>query len=695
VGARRPYADFKQLKEAMFHRIALESPLSLIAFYSVHAGCSPVAGKRSRQRSESELPSLLSNRFRRHHKRGRLLWLGLVFSAATALAQETSSTIVLDVDATTISRKILSAHESFPVASPSAHTIDLVYPKWIPGDHAPTGPIADLVNLRFTADGKVVPWVRDPVDMYRFHIPVPAGTNLLVADFSLVGEYVAGNDFAPGNTSTPVQGDVNWDQVVLYPADTPADRVTVAASIKLPEKWSYATALPHPSLQGAVLHFDPVSLTTLIDSPLMCGSIMREFDITPKGVSQRHVLDLFEKSAVGLNVPPERITAYRNLVSEAGALFHSHHYTSYHFLVEAQSESSDGLEHHQSSDDQVPELGMVSPSFSAEAGNLLAHEMIHSWNGKFRRPAGLATPDYQQPMVGDLLWVYEGLTSYWAEILATRAGLETSAQMKDRMALYQSEMDARTGRGWRNLQEVSRSAQLLYSAGQQWTNLRRSTDYYREGPLLWLQVDSLLREKSHGTRSLDTFATEFFGPPDGVVAVKPYTYEELVAALNHVVAFDWNGLLQGNLLATWPTPVSPGLEAAGWTVVYTDEPNGAAVDLETVSQQADLSTSIGLVMDQDGTIIDLVPDSAAGHAGLAPAQKVMGVNHRVYSADLLRQAIVNAETSQEPIDLLTLTDGYYADYSVDYHQGLRSPHLARITGKPDLLATILQPRRIE
>jgi predicted metalloprotease with PDZ domain len=668
--------------------------LSLIAFYSVFAGSGPAAGMRSWHRSKSELSFLLLNRVARYLRCSGLLWLGFM-SATAALAQEASYTIHLDVDATTISRKILSAHELFPVVSPSAHTIDLVYPKWIPGDHAPIGPIADLVNLRFSADGKTLIWARDPVDMYRFHISVPAGTNSLVADFSLVGEYVAGNDFAPGNTSTPVQGDVNWDMLVLYPADTTADSVTVAASIKLPAGWSYATALPHPSLQESAIHFDPVSLTTLVDSPLMCGSIMREFDITPKGVSQRHLLDLFEKSPEGLNVLPERIAAYRNLVSEAGALFHSHHYASYHFLVEAQSESSDGLEHHQSSDDQMPELGMVSPSFSAEAGNLLAHEMIHSWNGKFRRPAGLATPDYQQPMVGDLLWVYEGLTSYWAEILATRAGLETNAQMKDRMALYQAEMDARSGRGWRNLQEVSRSAQLLYSAGQQWTNLRRSTDYYPEGPLLWLQVDSLLREKSHGARSLDTFAADFFGPPDGAVAVKPYTYEELIAALNHVVAFDWKGLLQGNLLATRPTPVSPGLEAAGWTVVYTDEPNGAAVDLETLSQQADLSTSIGLVIDQDGTIIDLVPDSAAGRAGLAPAVKLMGVNHRVYSADLLRQAIVNAETSQQPIDLLTLNDGFYAEFQVDYHQGLRSPHLARIAGKPDLLSTIVQPRRNE
>ena len=266
-----------------------------------------------------------------------------------------------------------------------------------------------------------------------------------------------------------MQGDVNWDQLVLYPADTIADQVTVSASIRLPDHWSFATALPHPSQQGGTIHFDPVSLTTLIDSPLMCGSIMREFDITPKGVSQRHLLDLFEKSPEGLNLPPERIAAFRNLVSETGALFRSRHYANYHFLVEAQGEASDGLEHQQSSDEQMPELGMVSPSFSAEAGNLLAHEMIHSWNGKFRRPAGLATADYQQTMVGDMLWVYEGLTSYWAEVLGARSGLEAGDQIKDRLALYQAEMDTRTGRGWRNLQDVSRSAEFLYSAGQPWS----------------------------------------------------------------------------------------------------------------------------------------------------------------------------------------------------------------------------------
>lgn len=626
-------------------------------------------------------------------KRSGPVWLGLIFSATASLAQQ--KIISLDVDATTITKKILQAQETFPLSSPTAHTVDLVYPKWIPGNHAPTGPIADLVNLRFTANGKTIAWTRDPVDMYRFHIPVPAGTNVLVADFSLVGAYAAGNDFAIGNTSTPVQGDVNWDQVVLYPADTAADQVTVSASIKLPAQWSYATALPHPSQQGGTVHFDPVSLTTLIDSPLMCGSIMREFDITPKGVSQHHLLDLFEKSPEGLNVPPERIAALRNLVAETGAMFHSRHYASYHFLVEAQGETSDGLEHHQSSDEQVPELGMVSSSFSAEAGNLMAHEMIHSWNGKFRRPAGLATADYQQPMIGDMLWIYEGLTSYWAEILATRAGLETSTQMKDRMAVYQAEMDHRTGRDWRNLQDVSKSAQILYTAGQPWTILRRATDFYREGPLLWLQVDCVLREKSKGTQSLDTFAADFFGPPDGVVTVKPYTYEELVDALNHTVPYDWNSLLQGDLLATRPTPVSPGLEAAGWTVTYSDEPNQAAVDAESVSQQADLSASIGLIVDQDGTLADVVPDSAAGRAGLAPGSKLMGVNKRVYSADLLRQSIVSAETTSQPIDLLTLSDGYYLDYSVDYHQGLRSPHLTRVAGKSDLLTTILRPRRTD
>ena len=619
----------------------------------------------------------------------KTVWLAFLLTATTAFAQH----ITLQVDATTISRKMLSVRESFPIASQAAHTVDLVYPKWIPGNHAPTGPIADLVNLHFSADGKPLAWSRDPVDMYRFHIPLPAGAGSLLAEFTLVGEYVPGNDFAPGNTSTPVQGDVNWDQLVLYPADTNADSVMVAASVKLPEQWSYATALPHPSMQSGAIHFDPVTLTTLVDSPLMCGSIMKEFDITPKGVSQPHYLDLFEESPEGLNVPSDRIAAFRNLVSEADAMFRSHHYASYHFLVEAQAESSDGLEHHQSSDEQIPTLGMVSPSFSAEAGNLLAHEMIHSWNGKFRRPAGLATPDYQQPMIGDLLWVYEGLTSYWAEVLATRAGLETNDQMKDRMAVYQAEMDARTGRGWRSLQDDSRSAQMLYGAGEQWANLRRSTDFYREGPLLWLQVDSVMRERSKGARSLDTFAAEFYGPPDGVITVKPYSYDDLVSALNHVVANDWNALLQKDVQATRPTPVSPGLAAAGWTVTYNDEPNQAMADAEAVSAQMDLSTSIGLVVDQDGTIADVVPESAAAIGGVSPSMKVMGVNNRVYSGELLRQAIVNAETNGQPIKLLCLSNSYYSEYSVYYNQGLRYPHLSRITGKTDLLKAIIEPRR--
>jgi predicted metalloprotease with PDZ domain len=650
---------------------------------------------RARVAQDSTPDSANDRKFRKALSRLAVLLLGLLFAGKAGWTQEKPPAITLEVDATTISRKTLTVHESFPVASSSTHTIDMVYPEWIPGNHSPTGPIADLVNLRFSVNGQPVTWVRDPVDMFRFHITVPAGTTALAADFNLVGAYVAGNDFAPGNTSTPVQGDVNWDQVILYPADTASDNVTVAASIKLPNGWSYATALPHPSLQAGTVHFDPVSLTTLVDSPLMCGSIMREFDVTPKGVAQRHVIDLFEKSPDGLNMPPERIAAFTHLVSETGALFRSRHYTSYHFLVEAQSESSDGLEHHQSSDDQIPELGMVSSSFAAEAGNLLAHEMIHSWNGKFRRPIGLTTSNYQQPMVGDLLWVYEGLTSYWAEVLATRAGLETEAQAKDRLALEQAEMETRTGRGWRSLQDVSRSAQLLYTASSQWTILRRSTDYYREGPLLWLQVDSVIREKSHGTRSLDDFAADFFGPPDGAIAVKPYTYEDLVTALNQVVPLDWNSLLQSDLQATRPRPVSPGLEAAGWGVAYTDEPNQAATDAEIVSAQTDLSSSIGLVLDQEGTILDIVPDSGAGRAGLAPATKVMGVNHRVYSAGLLRQAIVHAETGQEPIHLLTLTDGYYTEYEVDYHGGLRLPHLMRISGKPDLLTTIMRPRRVE
>jgi predicted metalloprotease with PDZ domain len=608
-------------------------------------------------------------------------WAGL---SSLARAQ---TPITLDVDASGIANKIISAHEVLSIAG--SREITLVYPKWIPGDHGPTGPIADLVNLHFSAHGKAILWRRDPVDMYAFHLSLPADATEVIADFSSVNV---------GYMSTPVQGDLNFNRVVLYPANIKSDDIRVRPSVVLPSGWKYATTLPDAQQNGKSIRFGEVSLTTLIDSPIMMGALIKEFNITPKGDSRQVFFDLFAETPEGLDMTSERVEAFRNLVSEAGELFGARHYASYRFLVEEHADANDGLEHHQSSDNQVPELGMISDSFAAEGGYLLAHEFIHSWNGKYRRPAGLVTANYQEPMKGELLWVYEGLTSYLGEVLATRSGLDTLESFQDRLADDEAEMDYQSGRAWRSLGDTGTAAQLLYTASSHWEAERRSNDYYTEGRLLWLEVDSILHTQSGGNKSIDDFAHAFYGPPDydptsGPPKVVPYTFQDVVTTLNALVPYDWNAFFRQRLDAIRPEPPTLGLVKAGWHVVYTQVPSEATKDAEATNDDTDLRYSIGLRIGENGEIIDVLPDSAAGRAGVTPESKITAVNHRVYSKDLLISAIALAQDSRNPISVTVLRDGYFADVQIDYHAGLRYPHLEPIPGKVDLLPAIAKPRR--
>lgn len=598
------------------------------------------------------------------------------------------SAITLAVDASNIANGVLSVHEAIPVTW--APEITFVYPKWIPGDHGPTGPITDLVNLHFCANGKPLPWHRDPIDMYAFHVALPADVKEVTADFSSVNL---------GDTSTPVQGDLLFNRVVLYPANSKSDDVQVRPSITVPSGWSYATALPDPQRGGNDVRFGEVSLTTLIDSPVMMGKLMKEFNIAPKGETRPVYLDLFAETPEGLVVPPERVEAFRNLVAETGAFFGSVHYTTYRFLVEEYGNSGNGTEHHQSSDNHVPELGMSSPSFFPEGGWLLAHEFSHSWNGKFRRPAGLLTPNYQEPMNGELLWVYEGLSDYLGEVLAVRSGLEKLQSFQERLAGVAATMDYRNGRDWRPLQDTATAAQLLYDASPNWEAVRRGTDFYREGTLLWLDVDSTIRTQSHGSRSIEDFAHEFYGTPNDRTsnrnaAVVPYTFEEVVTALNGTVKYDWVTFLRARLDALRPTPPSGGLEAAGWHVVYTSEPSDATTGEQILRQRIDLRYSVGLIIGENGEIVDVLPDSVAGRAGLAPGWKMTSVGKRMYTPEVFANAITAAKGTASPISLTLLRNGYYAEFQLDYHNGLRYPHLEPIPRKADILTAIAQPRLV-
>jgi predicted metalloprotease with PDZ domain len=625
--------------------------------------------------------------------RAAMALFGLGAWAAYAVA---ATPITLSVDATQFPRALVSARETVPLArSARSQVLTLVYPKWLPGDHGPTGPVTDLVNIRFVLpeNGVVLNWTRDPFDMYAFRIEVPASAASIEADFTSVGQYSQGDDFSIGNTATPTQGDLLWNQVLLYPAGTRSDQVQIKASVLLPPGWQFATAMPAPERAGDNVSFAVTSLTTLVDSPLMMGSHFREFDVTPAGEPLKHFLDVFGETEQDLQVPAERVEGVRKLVEQTGALFRSRHYGSYHFLVEAQGpDHEDGLEHHESSDNHVAELGLVDPNNAILAGTLLAHEMTHSWNGKYRRPAGLATKNYQDPMDGQLLWAYEGMTSYWEDVLATRAGLESASQAREHLAYIFAKTAGHSGRNWRPLQDTATAAQLLYPAPKSWRALRRSTDYYDEGPLLWLEADCLIRARSGGSRSLNSFAAGFYGGPGGAPALRPYQRSDLIAALNQTQPYDWAAFFDtrvGQLRAA--DNARHAVEACGWRLVYNAEPNELVQDMKSMFHEDDFSDSLGLIADESGEVIDVQPDLPAGRAGLVPQAKLVAVNQRSYTPEALHQALRQAQGDRGLIELTLSRKGVLEQLSIDYHDGDRYPHLEPLAGSADLLSAIYEP----
>src|SRR5947209_7589392 len=437
---------------------------------------------------------------------------------ADALAQggRGSQAVRLAVDATDAPRKLFRATEVIP-AQPGPLT--LYYPEWIPGEHGPTGPILNLTGLKFTAGGKTLEWRRDDVDMYAIHLQVPAGASRVEAKLDFI-EPAPGERFSSGASTSSQMACLNWNQLLLYPRASHTDDVTVTASIKLPANWKSGSALPIASQSGTTTNFKPVSLTTLVDSPLIAGAHFREIPITPAGEPRAHFVELAADSEGALAVSDADVEAFKRLVSETGALFGARHYNEYRFIVSASDYVAHfGLEHHQSSDDRVAERSFVDADRRRLVPTLISHEMTHSWNGKYRRPAGLATADYQAPMKGELLWVYEGLTNYLGEVLAARSGLQSPEDFREVLATTAAYLDNRQGRTWRPLWDTAIAAQLLYNAPQEWDNWRRDVDYYDEGTLIWLDADVTIRQQTNGTKSLNDFCRLFAGGQAGAPKV--------------------------------------------------------------------------------------------------------------------------------------------------------------------------------
>jgi predicted metalloprotease with PDZ domain len=613
--------------------------------------------------------------------------LGATIVLPASIHAQSQSPIQVIVDVTDAPRKILHAQLSIPV---QPGPLTLVYPKWIPGEHGPTGPIDNLAGLVISANGQQLAWQRDDVNMFAFHLTVPAGTTALDVKLDFLATAAAAG-FSAGASTSANLAMVSWNEVVIYPDGTQSADIQFQPAAKLPAGWQYGTALTKTSEDNGTIHFEPVSLEQLVDSPLLTGKYFREIPLAPE-ITPKHYLDLAADGPEDLKLKPEAITAFSSLIGQTGALYKSRHYASYHFLVTLSDQVAHfGLEHHQSSDDRVPERTFLDDNDALLEADLLPHEFTHSWNGKYRRPAGLATGNYESPMKGNLLWVYEGLTQYLGDVLAARSGIETAAQYRDALAHSAASLDYRPGRTWRDLQDTATAAQTLYTSSNQWDNWRRNVDYYPEGELVWLEVDTTIRQLSKGKKTLNDFCAAFHGlGGDTAPKVVPYTFEDVVSGLNAVVPYDWAAFLTERLTTKKDHAPLEGIKAGGYKIVYTDKPNDYTQAVEAVSSSVIAWWSLGIDVGS-GKIGDVLVASPADKAGLGPGMEIVAVNGRQYSGELLKNAITNAKGTSTPIDLIVTNTGYYKVVHLDYHDGLRYPHLEAIKGSPDLLDEILKP----
>jgi predicted metalloprotease with PDZ domain len=596
----------------------------------------------------------------------------------------------LDVDARDAPRGIERVHLTLPVRPGD---LTLLFPEWLPGEHSPDGPINGLSDLKFSANGTTLAWRRDPVNMYAFHLSVPSGASTLEVMFAIDAVAHAGEKNAQ-RTVTENMGVLLWNQLVLYPAGVPSDALQYKARLRLPAGWQFGTALPPVGSQGDTTEFAAVSLTTLVDSTLLAGRYFRTVDLG--GTPAVH-LHLAADSEAALDLPTATSDALKKLVQQATALFGATHYGEYHFLWALSDQLGfEGIEHHQSSDNRTPERALVDESLrkSSSVTTLLPHEYVHSWNGKFRRPAGLATGNYDAPMRGELLWVYEGLTEYLGMVLSARSGLASAEEARDAWADLAGFLERAKGRDWRPLADTATAAPISYSEAREWRPQTRSaSDFYEESAMLWLEADVLIRERSHGAKSLDDFCRLFFGPPSTAPKVEPYGFDDVVRALNTVWPYDWRGYWTERLNRVSPKAPLDGILAAGWRLGFAAEPSAEQKGDLAAVKRSSFTFSLGFdLADEGSSITSLVPGSPADTAGIAPDSVLVAVNGRKYGKDVIDDALKSTAQTERSINLLIEKDEMFRTFEIRYRGGPRYPRLERDESKTDYLNAILSPR---
>ena len=598
-------------------------------------------------------------------------------------------TIHIAVDASDTVRRIVRVDETIPV---TAGDIILMAPKWLPGDHEPDGEVQKMAGFTFAANGQPLVWTRDPVAVNAFHVTVPQGVTEITADFQYLAP-LSGNEGRV--VITPDLMNIQWTFSTLYPAGYYVSRIPVVASLKLPEGWQQGSGLEtEATAADNTITFKPVTYETLIDSPVFAGRYFKQLDLDPGAAVPVH-MDIVADKADNLKVPDEVLKIHQKLVQQAYKLYGAHHYDHYDFLVAASDNLGGiGLEHHRSSENSVDPDYFTDWKTKFVGRDLFAHEYTHSWNGKFRRPYDLWTPDYQVPMRDSLLWVYEGQTEYWGNVLAARSGLYSKDQYLDYMANIAAYYDNLKARDWRDLQDTTNDPIIAQRAAQPWPNWQASEEYYDQGMLIWLDADTLIRQKTNGKKSLDDFARAFFGINNGDWNTVTYTFDDVVNTLNSVYPYDWTAFLNDRLHDHGKATPFDGITRAGYKLVYTDTINDFAKQGEADAKATGFSYSLGFSLTSDGGIRNVLWDSLAFKAGLTKGMKIVAVNGKAYDGDGLKAAVTDsAKDPSAKIELIVKSADQYQTISLDYHGGLRYPHLVRVDGAPDLWSDIIAEKK--
>ncbi|WP_414692740.1 M61 family metallopeptidase [Pinirhizobacter sp.] len=614
-----------------------------------------------------------------------LVGLGATASHAdVAPPQDTAfnGTIKVVVDATDLDRRIFRVKETIP-AQPGPMT--LLFPQWLPGHHSPSGPIDQFAGLVVKANGQKVEWTRDVYDVYAFHFDVPAGASSVDLEF----QQLTPQSTRQGRVQmTPEIVNVQWNGVTLYPAGYYANRINVDASVKLPTGWQFGSALEVASKDGDTVNFKTINYDDLVDSPIFAGKYFKRVDLDPNGRSPVH-LNIVADDPKSLEIKPEQLEIHRNIVKQMDRLYGARHFDHYDYLLALTEKLGGiGLEHHRSSENSG------SPGYFTEweknwlGRDLLSHEFNHSWDGKFRRGADLATPNFNVPMGDTLLWVYEGQTQFYGQVIAARSGLMTQDQSKDVWAMVAASYDrGRPGLAWRNVQDTTNDPTIAQRRPLSYRNYQMSEDYYSAGQMIWLDVDTRIRELTKNRKSLDDFAKAFYGIDDGSYKVAPYTFDDVVKTLNGVVAYDWAPYLRERLDGH-KGPID-GIARSGWKLVYNDKPSEAVKAAEMRRKSVDLTYSVGLSLSAKGEIGDVLWDSPAFNAGISPGMTITAVNGKEFSGDAIKDAV----KAKQPFDLLVKNFDSYKTIRVDYTGGLVYPHLERDTSRADWLSELLKAKK--